>query len=35
MPLKLIQKSNSKTAEATGDFTVNKIANRITKVSRS
>ena len=29
------KKSNSKTVEATGDLIGNKIANRITKVSRS
>ena len=34
MHLKLLQKSNSKTAEATGDLIGNKIADKITKVSR-
>ena len=29
-----MKKSNSKTAEATGDLIGNKIANRITKVSK-
>ena len=35
MQLKLLQKSNSKTAKATGNLTVNKIAEKITKVSRN
>ena len=35
MHLKLLQKSNSKKAEATGDLIGNIIADRITKVSRS
>ena len=35
MQLKLLQKKTiQETAEATGDFVGNKIANRITKVSR-
>ena len=34
MQLKLLQKSNSKTTEATGDLTGNKIANKIVKVSK-
>ena len=34
MHLKLLQKSNSETAEATGDLIGNKIADKITKVSR-
>ena len=34
MHLKLLQKSNSKTAKATGDLIGNKIADKITKVSR-
>ena len=32
MPVKLHQKNNSKTAEATGDFTRNKIASKILKI---
>ena len=35
MHLKLLQKINQNTAEETIDLTVNKIANKITKISRN
>ena len=35
MHLKLLQKSNSKAAEATGDLTGNKIADKVERVSKT